>query len=339
MARTARRTYLPMQGTPAFAAIHTRAAMYRVIRSYLDDLGFTEVDTPMLYPRPDIAPMPQYAAEDPVTGERLFLRVAPTEHLKRLAIAGMSAAYEISRNFRPGDWSPRSRPEFTSLECTRVGATYRNMMQLTQNLVYRVVHTLTGTGTVRCMGRSFDLTPPWQELTVRKALLRYADLDLDGCRDLPSLRDRAVQIGLAVDRFTRYEALLEAIIDRRVLPNLEGAVFLTEYPYPLSGPAAPVPERPWYKQRCEVFVGSLELANMSSHLNDTGALTRWHEEVLSQHGGQLDEYLLRDIRRGLPPAAVVGIGLDRLLMLLTGAEAIEDVLAFPLDAAVGRPPE
>lgn len=334
--KTMGRTYMPMKGSRAFRAVAARSELYRHIRTYLDAQGFIEVDTPVLYPCPEVAPMEQFVAHDPASGQALFLRVCPTEHLKRLLVAGFTAVYELSRNFRPGNLSSNHLPEFTSLECTRVNATYTDMMVLTEDLIATVVVKMTGTTSMTWAGRTINFAPPLRRVRVCEAVYEHTGIDLDACPDVASLQAKIESTDLLVPMAGHYGTLLEGIIDAHVLPNLDEPTFLTEYPWLLGGPAVPVPERPQYKQRCEFFIGSFELANMSTHLNDPDALFDWHQIALADKAklgigsSDLDGYLMRDIRRGLPASAIVGIGLDRLLMLVTGSATIGDVVAFPL---------
>lgn len=332
------RMYVPARDSNPFEAVVERARLYRLIRTYLDNQGYIEVETPVLYPRPEVAPMDQYITVPTSGDQTLFLRVCPTEHLKRLLVAGFEAVYELSRNFRPGNLSPRHLPEFTSLECTRTDSTYVDMMALTEELVASAIHARTGNTLVRWEDKETDFGPPWSRVTVRDAVMQYTGIDIDRSPDLPSLHLAIASSGLRIEPGSTYNTLLEELINEEVLPRIAGPVFLTEYPWLMGGPAKAVPDKVGYKQRCEAFIGTFELANMSTHLGDAVALRQWHETTLVDKRisgvgeATLDEYLMRDIEGGLPPSAIVGIGIDRLLMIIMGVDHIENAVAFPLPA-------
>ena len=170
--------------------IRNKAKMIAAIRSYLDSLGYIEVDTPILYPYPEIAPMEQFKVVDPTTGSTYYLRVCPTEHLKRFMVAGFEKVYEFSRNFRPGNsFGNNHSSEFTSLECSQIGCDYKDMMRLTESIVEIGIRSVKNESIVNVAGKLFDVTPPWNRVTVRDALIKYADIDILSFNSVPELNE------------------------------------------------------------------------------------------------------------------------------------------------------
>lgn len=312
-----------------------RARLMARIRQLLDDRGFIEIDTPVLYPYPEIAPMEQFKVLDPTSNRSYYLRVCPTEHLKRLMVAGFEKVYEFSRNFRPGNRSPKHSAEFTSLECSQLSVNYHSMMELTESIVSRVISEIKEAAWVEFNGAKFDVSPPWQKVTVRDAIWEAARVDVLAVESLEELRRNVNQYDL-VD-IQSIDQAIDRLVEVAVLPTLSRPTFLTEYPYELGGPAQPLRTNAKVKERCEAFIGTLEIANMSTHLNDLQKLREWHERTLEIKrslgigDAALDEPLFESLSYGLPESAVVGIGIDRLTMLATGASSIEDVILFPFD--------
>lgn len=329
----------PLNGTKLFSPesktrLKQRAIIIQNMRNYLQELGYWEIETPILYPYPEIAPIEQFKVIDPITDREYYLRIAPTEHLKRLMVAGLDAVYEFSRNFRPGNHSYKHSAEFTSLECSRLYSSYKDMMNLTEQLVFGCIGKVTGNSTVTVAGIEYDLEPPWNRISVREAIQIHTGLDILQIESLDSLRAQTEHLDLT--NVVSLEEAVDQIIETLILPTLSRPTFLIEFPYYLGGPAKPITEDSRLKERCEAYVGSIEVANMSSHLNDISQLESWHknalknkQKILPHYPHNLDEPLFDWLRTGFPDSAVVGIGIDRIVMLATDANDISDVIAFP----------
>lgn len=309
-----------------------------IIRNHLAKNDFIEIDTPVLYPFPEIAPMEQFKAIDPITSQTYYLRVCPTEHLKRFMVAGFEKVFEFSRNFRPGNSSDLSHSsEFTSLECSVLGASYKDMMQLSEELIRKCVEEISESTVVNIDDKSFDLGSTWERVTVQNALLAETGIDvLDVDSDI-KFREKFPS---KLEDKKSFDQIIDFLIEYLILPSLSKPTFVTEYPYKLGGPAKPVAANNLVKERCEAFIGTLEIANMSSHLNDFNLLRKWHIETielkkdLGISDTSLDEPLFDAIRLGLPDSAVVGIGIDRLAMISNGVKSIRQVIPFPIELMI-----
>jgi lysyl-tRNA synthetase class II len=313
---------------PATLIVEAREAMCAALRERLRGHGAREVATPVLGEFSDIAPVSQFVASHPRLG-RACLRIAPTEHLKRLLVAGLPAVFELSVNFR-GDWPDATHlTEFTSLEAMFSQAGCAEMRRLTRELVevaaaavepYRVAPSV--------------LAAPleWRALPLAEALQDAQGID----RDEMHVPARVLELHrrLLPNRPRRDVAGAMEDIVESLVGDMPGAVFITDFPVYLGGPARACPHDPRFKERSELFVGGVELANMSSSLTDFEALADWHrrgvalKEGLGIEPNAVDAPLLADLRR-LPPSAVTGIGVERLLAMALGVADIRQISLFP----------
>jgi len=313
-----------------------RSVLIRFIRSFLDTLDFTEVETPMMQPIPGGAAARPFVTHHNALDATLYLRIAPELYLKRLLVGGFERVYELNRVFRNEGLSTRHNPEFTMLELYQAYAGPRDLMLLTENLLRGAAVALTGGTTVEYQGDSFDLAPQFAEITV-EAALEQANPALTGGR----VRDRAALVevfdahGIEAAPELGVGKLQYELFERTVESTLRGPVFVTQYPAEVSPLARCNDRDPFVTDRFELFIGGRELANGFAELNDPEEqAARFQAQAEAKASGDpeamfFDADYVRALEYGMPPAAGLGIGVDRLAMLLTNSPSIRDVLLFP----------
>ena len=312
-----------------------RSALLRFVRGYLDALDFTEVETPMMQPIPGGAAARPFVTHHNALDATLYLRIAPELYLKRLLVGGFERVYEVGRVFRNEGLSTRHNPEFTMLELYQAYATYRDVMALTENLVRGAAQALTGGTTVEYQGARFDLAPKFAEITVEAALER-ANPELLGCvRDRAVLATACFAHGIDVRPDSQAGRLQYELFEKTVEATLLAPVFVTQYPAEVSPLARCNDTDPFVTDRFELFIGGRELANGFSELNDPeDQAARFRAQVDARAAGDeeamfFDADYIRALEHGMPPAGGLGVGIDRLAMLLTNSPSIRDVLLFP----------
>jgi lysyl-tRNA synthetase, class II len=312
-----------------------RSVLTRFIRSFLDALDFTEVETPIMQPIPGGAAARPFVTHHNALDATLYLRIAPELYLKRLVVGGFERLYELGRVFRNEGLSTRHNPEFTMLELYQAYASYRDLMSLTENLVRGAAQALTGNTTVDYQGQSFDLGAKFGEITVEAALER-ANPELAGrVRDRAALAAACAAHGIDADAKAGAGKLQYDLFEKTVEVTLAGPVFVTQYPAEVSPLARRNDADRHVTDRFELFVGGRELANGFSELNDPEEqAARFREQVEAKDAGDeeamfFDADYVRALEYGLPPTAGLGVGIDRLAMLLTNSPSIRDVLLFP----------
>jgi lysyl-tRNA synthetase class 2 len=313
-----------------------RSALIRYVRGYLDALDFAEVETPMMHPIPGGAAARPFVTKHNALDLTLYLRIAPELYLKRLLVGGFERVYELNRVFRNEGLSTRHNPEFTMLELYQAYATYRDVMALTENLVRNAALALNGELQVEYQGEKIDLGPRFAEVTLEAAVQR-ANPELNGAnvRDRAALAQVCAARGLEPHQESGAGRLQYELFEKTVESTLRGPVFVTQYPAEVSPLARCNDADPFVTDRFELFVGGRELANGFSELNDAeeqaarfraqaDAKARGDEEAMFY-----DEDFVRALEYGMPPAGGLGVGIDRLTMLLTNTSSIRDVLLFP----------
>ncbi len=313
-----------------------RTALMRFIRSYLDALDFAEVETPMMQPIPGGAAARPFVTHHNALDARLYLRIAPELYLKRLLVGGFERVYELNRVFRNEGLSTRHNPEFTMLELYQAYASYRDVMTLTENLLRGAAQALTGSTTVEYQGESYDLAPKFAEVTL-EAAIENANPSLAGGR----VRDRAALVAALAAQGVQAHPdagpgkLQFELFEKTVEATLRGPVFVTQHPAEVSPLARCNDADPFLTDRFELFIGGRELANGFSELNDPeDQAARFKAQAEAKAGGDeeamfFDADYVRALEYGMPPAAGLGVGIDRLAMLLTNSPSIRDVLLFP----------
>jgi lysyl-tRNA synthetase class 2 len=312
-----------------------RSVLVRFIRSFLDALDFTEVETPMMQPIPGGATARPFVTHHNALDATLYLRIAPELYLKRLLVGGFERIYELNRVFRNEGLSTRHNPEFTMLELYQSYATYRDIMALTENLVRGAAQALTGDTTVEYQGERFDLGAKFAEITVEAALER-ANPELTGrVRDRNALAAACAAHRIEVRSEHGAGKLQYDLFEKTVETTLKDPVFVTQYPAEVSPLARCNDVDRHVTDRFELFIGGRELANGFSELNDPeDQAARFRAQVEAKDAGDeeamfFDADYIRALEYGMPPAAGLGVGIDRLAMLLTNSPSIRDVLLFP----------
>lgn len=313
----------------------TRSRIVRYIRDSFNARGFLEVETPMMQPIPGGAAARPFVTHHNALDADLYLRVAPELYLKRLVVGGFEKVYEINRNFRNEGVSTRHNPEFTMLEFYQAYADYRDAMDLTEALLRGLALEVLGSETVTCQGETFDFSRPFRRVTVREAVLAE-NPGLEGCLDdRDALAARAREIGLEPRAGWGIGKLQLEIFEKTAEHRLREPTFVTDYPKAVSPLARPKDDDPCVTERFELIVGGREIANGFSELNDAeDQAERFRRQAEEKAAGDdeamhYDADFIRALEYGLPPTVGEGIGIDRLVMLLTDSPSIRDVLLFP----------
>ncbi len=312
-----------------------RSVLIRFIRSFLDALDFTEVETPMMQPIPGGATARPFVTHHNALDATLYLRIAPELYLKRLLVGGFERIYELNRVFRNEGLSTRHNPEFTMLELYQAYAGPRDLMALTESLIRGAAQALTGGTDVEYQGQRFDLSAKFDEITVEAALER-ANPSLSGrVRDRAALAAACAAVGLEAPPQAGAGRLQYDLFEKTVETTLTGPVFVTQYPAEVSPLARCNDADSFVTDRFELFIGGRELANGFAELNDPEEqAARFQAQAAAKAGGDeeamfFDADYIRALEHGMPPAAGLGVGIDRLAMLLTNSPSIRDVLLFP----------
>jgi lysyl-tRNA synthetase class 2 len=315
-----------------------RFQIIRAIRQFLDARGFLEVETPMMHHIPGGATARPFMTHHNALDLDLYLRVAPELHLKRLVVGGLEQVYEINRNFRNEGVSTRHNPEFTMLEFYWAHADYRDLIALTEEMLREVVSTLPGIdgGRVDYQGETLDFNGRFRQISVSDAVLEhYPELTADQLRDAERLAALCRETGVTVDASWGWGRLLMELFEARVEDTLIQPTFVTGYPVEVSPLSRRNDEDPEVADRFEMFIAGREIANGFSELNDPeDQAERFQAQVAARDSGDAeamhyDHDYIRALEYGMPPAAGEGVGIDRLVMLLTDSPSIRDVLLFP----------
>jgi lysyl-tRNA synthetase class 2 len=312
-----------------------RFAAIAAIRRYLDAHGYMEVETPVLHPVPGGAAARPFVTHHNALDMDLYLRIAPELYLKRLLVAGFERVYEIGRVFRNEGLSTRHNPEFTMLEAYEAFADYTDMMRLTEELVAHAAREATGGTEVEVDGRSIDLAPPWERATLRELVLRHAGVDVHPSMPVAELQGICQRLGVPFDPAWGPGKLMLEIYEKTTEHAITGPTFVLDYPREVSPLARVHRDDPDLVERFEVIVLGRELANAFSELNDPVDQRRRFEDqarlkALGDVEAQpVDEDYLVALEYGLPPCGGLGIGIDRLAMLLAGVSSIREVILFP----------
>ncbi len=317
-------------------AFRVRSRIIRFIRQYLDERGFLEVETPMMQPIPGGAAARPFVTHHNALDMKLYLRIAPELYLKRLVVGGFERVYEINRSFRNEGLSTQHNPEFTMLEFYQAYADYRDLMDLTEDLLRQLAVAITGQAQMSYQGQRYDLEKPFARMTVKEAIVHYNDgvnpADLD---DLAALKRLAERLAVPVKADDSAGKMQVEIFEKTVEARLREPTFITAYPTAVSPLARRNDADPSVTDRFEFFIAGRELANGFSELNDAeDQAERFRGQAVAKEAGDeeamhFDADYIRALEYGLPPTAGEGIGIDRLVMLLTDSPSIRDVLLFP----------
>jgi len=318
----------------------TRAAIIRHLREFMSARNFLEVETPMMHPIPGGALARPFATHHNALDMPLFLRVAPELYLKRLVVGGLERVFEINRNFRNEGVSTKHNPEFTMLEFYCAYADYRELMDLTEDMLRGLCKAVSGGATVHYQGRRIDFAAPFARMTMAEVIVRHnPGLDAAQLNDRRALAAHAEALGVEVKPGAGPGQLQMDLFEKTVEDRLQDPTFITAYPVEVSPLSRRNDLEPDLSDRFELFIAGREIANGFSELNDpedqAERFRNQRAQVEDDDSGQSDAMhfdadYIRALEYGLPPTAGEGIGIDRLVMLLTDSASIRDVLLFPL---------
>lgn len=312
-----------------------RSRAVRAIRRFLDGRGFVEVETPVLQAVASGAAARPFVTASNALDQDLYLRVAIELHLKRCIVGGIERVYEIGRVFRNEGLSLKHNPEFSMLELYEAYADYADMMTLVEQLVAHVAQELHGTTHLTWRDEPIDVTPPWPRHSLRDLLLKYAGVDYRAHRDVSSLVQAAKAAGLDVDPSWSRAKIIDELATVFVEPRLIGPTFVLDYPVETTPLAKRRPDQPDEVERFEAYIGGMEIANAFSELNDPVEQRARFEAQASAHVAgddevqEIDRDFLEAVDHGMPPTGGLGIGIDRLMMVMTNLPSIRDVILFP----------
>ena len=311
-------------------ALKARSRIVSLTRRFLEDRGFIEVETPVFHPIPGGATARPFVTHHNALDLDLYLRIAPELYLKRLVVGGFEKVFEIARVFRNEGLSPRHNPEFTMLELYQAYADYGDMMRITEDLVAHLATELHGTTKLTYDGQDLDLTPPWRRASMLDLIEEHAGARVDLRTPLEELRRIVAEHGVEPEPEWGPGKLILELYEKTTESNLWGPVFVMDYPKEVSPLARDHRELAGMVERFEPIVAGRELGNAFSELTDPA---EQRERLLAQVGEDeamgVDDDYVRALDYGLPPTGGLGIGIDRLVMLLTGVTTIRDVILFP----------
>ncbi|HEX4204793.1 MAG TPA: lysine--tRNA ligase [Ktedonobacteraceae bacterium] len=316
----------------------TRSRVISAMRRYLDEHDYIEVETPILQPLYGGATARPFTTHHNTLDRDLYLRIAIELYLKRLIVAGFERVYEIGRNFRNEGIDRSHNPEFTMMECYQAYADYNDMMKLVEEMVAAIAQAVKGTTKITYQGTEIDLTPPWPRIPLLGAIKQYTGIDVNQYPDKASLAGAMKAKGYEVDpKLDRGRLIddLKGIILHSGKPEMKQAFFLIDYPLDLSPLTKKHREIPGLVERFQPFIGGLECGNAFTELNDpVDQRARFEDQARQRAQGDeeaqvLDEDFLEAIEIGMPPTGGIGIGIDRLAMLMADQESIRDVILFP----------
>ncbi|MEE8382112.1 MAG: lysine--tRNA ligase [Thermodesulfobacteriota bacterium] len=331
-----RQRYLDLLVNPEVKEIfYRRNKIIQMIRTFLQDREFMEVETPMMQSIPGGAAALPFKTHHNTFNLDLYLRISPELYLKRLLVGGFERVFEINRNFRNEGISTQHNPEFTMLEFYQAYATYEDLMDLTEEMISHIAKQLLGSLKTPYLDKEIDFTPPWQRLSMKQAIINYGKLEPQTLEKRDLAFKKAQSIGLSPSSQDSLGEIVNDLFEEMAQPHLIRPTFITNYPTETSPLARRSDTNPEEVDRFELFINGQEIANAFSELNDPiDQKERFSKQLSSNEATEdvdkLDEDFIQALEYGMPPAAGEGIGIDRLVMLLSNSASIRDVILFPL---------
>lgn len=312
-----------------------RSKILKEIKCFLDDRDYIEVDTPVLSPIAGGASARPFVTHHNTLEIDMYLRIANELYLKRLIVGGFDRVYEMGRMFRNEGMSIKHNPEYTAIELYQAYADFEDMMELTENLISEVAQKVLGTKIIKFQGKEIDLTPPWKRMTMEEAVKAYTGIDFSNINTdeeaIKAAKEKHIE---DADKMTR-GYVINALFEEFCEDRLEQPTFITHHPVEISPLAKRDPEDPRRTKRFEAFINTWEIANAFSELNDPiDQKERFIDQLKQRDAGDeeahmMDEDFVNALEVGLPPTGGLGIGIDRLIMLLTDSPSIRDIILFP----------
>ena len=328
-----RKRYLDLIANPDIKKVfQMRSETISYIRNFLTSQSFIEVETPVLHNIYGGAAAKPFETHHNVLDQRLYLRIALELHLKRLIVGGFERIFEIGRVFRNEGVSYKHNPEYTLLELYQAYADYKDVMALTEALLSSLVHSKNQSYDLPYQGKIINFAPPFQVLSLEEAIKKYADVDIN---NLDALRQKAKENGLELGHNASKGELINTIYDKYVESHLIQPTFIIDYPWETSPLAKRKANNPDFVERFELIINGMEIANAFSELNDPiDQKLRFEEQLKAKEAGyeeahEMDDDFIESLKYGMPPTGGLGIGIDRVVMLLTDSHSIRDVLFFP----------
>lgn len=319
-----------------------RSQIIRSVREVLDSHDFLEVETPILNTIAGGAAARPFISYHNALDMQVYMRIAPELYLKRLIVGGMDRVYEMGRVFRNEGIDNRHNPEFTSVEIYQAFADYRDMMDLTEEVVVKTAEKVLGTTTINYEGTTIELASPWKRMSMIEAVKEYSGKDFTGVTDLEEARAIAKELNVAIEPSFGIGKIINACFEEYVEDKLIQPTFITGHPKEISPLAKSNPENPEITDRFEAYIYGREICNGFTELNDPiDQKERFLKQVEERANGDeeanmMDEDFVNALEYGLPPTGGLGIGIDRLVMFLTNSSTIRDVLFFPTMKPLGK---
>jgi lysyl-tRNA synthetase class 2 len=318
------------------ATFISRSRIIQSMRRYLDDHGYLEVETPMMHSIAGGASARPFITHHNALDMQLYMRIAIELHLKRLIVGGLEKVYEIGRVFRNEGVSTRHNPEFTMIELYEAYADYRDIMSLTENLIAHIAQEVVGSTTIQYGEYEVDLKPEWKRLHMVDAIKEYTGADFWKEMSVDEARDLAKEHGVEINNNMLYGHIVNEFFEQKVEEKLIQPTFIFGHPVEISPLAKKNDDDPRFTDRFELFIVAREHANAFTELNDPiDQRERFEAQLKEREQGNdeahmMDEDFVEALEYGMPPTGGLGIGIDRLVMLLTNSPSIRDVLLFPL---------
>jgi len=312
-----------------------RSQIITALRQFMNERGFIEVDTPILQPEAGGALAKPFTTHHNTLDRDFYLRIATELHLKRLIIGGFDKVYELGRIFRNEGIDTKHNPEFTTMESYEAYVDYNDVMKMVEDMVYYISQKVLGADSVQFGNEVLNLKPPWPRIPLREIIREYSGIDYEQYPTVDSLREKMQAEGMEVDPKKNWGHLVDELLSTFVEPKLIQPTFLIDYPVSLSPLAKTKPDNENVVERFEAFSAGMEIANAFTELNDP---LEQRERFIQQQKQRLpegedvenvDEDFLLALEYGMPPTGGLGVGIDRLVMLLTNQQSIREVILFP----------